>query len=140
MAHTGEYDMVSAPGLLGEFGVLDMHAQTLAVTQAGVVTMQSGGEITKLVVGPGFAEVGADNSAMLVDQCESTEGIDKAAAQPIWMLRLVTWPCTAWTVRRHPSQKTGGTLASTIERIGFCTKKQKGPAIRLGPFCFVGVS
>ena len=73
--------MVSAPGLLGEFGVLDMHAQTLAVTQAGVVTMQSGGNTTKLVVGPGFAEVGADSLTMLVDQCESTEGIDQAAAQ-----------------------------------------------------------
>ena len=81
MAHTGEYDMVSAPGLQGEFGVLDMHAQTLAVTQAGVVTMQSGGETTKLVVGPGFAEVGADSLTMLVDQCETTEGIDKTAAQ-----------------------------------------------------------
>ncbi len=81
MAHTGEYDMVSAPGLLGEFGVLDMHAQTLAVTQAGVVTMQSGGNTTKLVVGPGFAEVGADSLTMLVDQCESTEGIDQAAAK-----------------------------------------------------------
>ena len=81
IAHEGDCDMVSAPGLMGEFGVLDMHAQTLAVTQAGVVTMQSGGEVTKFVVGPGFAEVGPDRLTLLVDQCESTEGIDKAAAE-----------------------------------------------------------
>ena len=81
IAHQGDCEMVSAPGLMGEFGVLDMHAQTLAVTQAGVVTMQSGGQVTKFVVGPGFAEVGPDRLTLLVDQCESAEGIDKTAAQ-----------------------------------------------------------
>ena len=81
VAYEGDCEMVSAPGLMGEFGVLDMHAQTLAVTQAGVVTMQSGGQETKFVVGPGFAEVGPDRLTLLVDQCESAEGIDKAAAQ-----------------------------------------------------------
>ena len=81
VAHQGDCEMVSAPGLMGEFGVLDMHAQTLAVTQAGVVTMHSGGQVTKFVVGPGFAEVGPDRLTLLVDQCESAEGIDKAAAQ-----------------------------------------------------------
>ena len=81
LAHAGDCDMVSAPGLLGEFGVLETHAQTLAVTQAGVVSMQSGGETTKFVVGPGFAEVGAESLTLLVDQFELAEGIDKAAAQ-----------------------------------------------------------
>ncbi len=81
IAHEGDCEMVSAPGLMGEFGVLDLHAQTLAVTQAGVVVMQSGGEVTKFVVGPGFAEVGPDRLTLLVDQCESAVGIDKAAAQ-----------------------------------------------------------
>ena len=70
VAHEGDCEMVSAPGLMGEFGVLDMHAQTLAVTQAGVVTMQSGGQVTKFVVGAGFAEVGPDRLTLLVDQCE----------------------------------------------------------------------
>ena len=81
IAHEGDCEMVSAPGLLGEFGVLDMHAQTLAVTQAGVVTMQSGGQVTKFVVGTGFAEVGPDRLTLLVDHCESADGIDRAAAQ-----------------------------------------------------------
>lgn len=81
IAHEGECEMVSAPGILGEFGVLDLHAQTLAVTQAGVVTMESGDQVTKFVVGPGFAEVGSGRMTLLVDQCETTDGIDKAAAQ-----------------------------------------------------------
>ena len=81
IAHEGDCEMVSAPGLLGEFGVLDHHAQTLAVTQAGVVTMQTGDQVIKFVVGPGFAEVGAGRMTLLVDECESADGIDKAAAQ-----------------------------------------------------------
>jgi F-type H+-transporting ATPase subunit epsilon len=81
VAYEGDCEMASAPGLMGEFGVLDMHAQTLAVTNAGVVTMTSGGAVTKVVVGPGFAEVGPDRVTLLVDRCEPSDGIDKAQAQ-----------------------------------------------------------
>ena len=81
IAYEGDCEMASAPGLMGEFGVLDLHAQTLAVTNAGVVTMTSGGEVTKVVVGPGFAEVGPDRVTLLVDRCEPSDGIDKVQAQ-----------------------------------------------------------
>ena len=43
--------------------------------------MTSGGEVTKVVVGPGFAEVGPDRVTLLVDQCEPSDGIDKVQAQ-----------------------------------------------------------
>ena len=81
VAYEGDCELASAPGLMGEFGVLDMHAQTLSVTIAGVVSMTSGAQTTKFVVGPGFAEVGPDRVTLLVDQCEPAEGIDKAQAQ-----------------------------------------------------------
>jgi len=81
VAYEGDCEMASAPGLLGEFGVLDFHAQTLAVTEAGVVTMKNGDDVTKLVVGPGFAEVGADRMTLLVDSCEPAGTVDKAQAK-----------------------------------------------------------
>jgi len=81
VAHEGDCEMVSAPGVLGEFGVLEQHAPTVAVTQTGVVMMKTGDQVTKFVVGPGFAEVGATRMTLLVDSCESVDGIDKAAAQ-----------------------------------------------------------
>ena len=81
IAHSGTCDTAAAPGLLGEFGVLEQHAQMLAVTQAGVVTLSSGDETTKLVVGPGFAEVGPDRLTLLVDHCEGVDGIDKDQAK-----------------------------------------------------------
>jgi F-type H+-transporting ATPase subunit epsilon len=81
IAYSGSCDTAAAPGLLGEFGVLEQHAQMLAVTQAGVVTMSLGDEITKLVVGPGFAEVGPERLTLLVDHCEGVDGIDKDQAK-----------------------------------------------------------
>ena len=81
IAYSGTCDTAAAPGLMGEFGVLEQHAQMLAVTQAGVVTMSSGDETTKLVVGPGFAEVGPERLTLLVDHCEDVDGIDKDQAK-----------------------------------------------------------
>ena len=81
IAYDGDCEMASAPGFLGEFGVLDLHAQTLAVTVSGVVTMKQGQATTQFVVGPGFAEVGADRVTLLVDHCEPAEGVDKVQAQ-----------------------------------------------------------
>ena len=81
VAYEGDCEMAAAPGQLGEFGVLDMHAQVLAVIDAGVVTLQAGSDITKFVVGPGFAEVGPDRMTLLVDLCESVDGVDKVAAK-----------------------------------------------------------
>ena len=43
--------------------------------------MSSGDETTKLVVGPGFAEVGPDRLTLLVDHCEDVDGIDKDQAK-----------------------------------------------------------
>lgn len=81
IAYEGDCDMAVAPGLLGEFGVLDQHAQTLAATDAGLVTLKTGSEVTEFVVGPGFAEVGADRVTLLVDLCEPAGTVDKAEAE-----------------------------------------------------------
>jgi F-type H+-transporting ATPase subunit epsilon len=81
VAHEGDCEMAAAPGLMGEFGVLDFHAQTLAVTEAGVVTMKNGEDITQFVVGPGFAEVGPDRMTLLVDHCEAAGTVDKTEAK-----------------------------------------------------------
>jgi F-type H+-transporting ATPase subunit epsilon len=81
IAFSGECVTVTAPGLLGEFGVLDGHAQTLAVTVAGVVRLQTASGELQFVVGPGFAEVGPGRLTLLVDLCEPGDAVDKAAAK-----------------------------------------------------------
>jgi F-type H+-transporting ATPase subunit epsilon len=80
VAWKGEADEVQAPGLQGEFGVLADHAAMLAATRAGVVTVHQGGQSTRMVVGPGFAEVADGEMTLLVDLCEEGSGVDKAQA------------------------------------------------------------
>ncbi len=83
IAFDGECDMAVAPGLMGEFGVMERHAQTLAVTDSGLVSLSSGSDKTNFVVGPGFAEVGPDRITLLVDHCEpaGTVGAREAKQQ-----------------------------------------------------------
>ncbi len=89
----GTAEQVQAPGWLGEMGVLPRHAAVLTLTRAGVVTLQGArGQLTvdkepmdvtgsrRLVVGPGFAEIGPDRVTLVVELCEDGQGVDKAAA------------------------------------------------------------
>ena len=80
VAWKGEADEVQAPGVLGEFGVLADHAALLSATRAGVLTILKGGQSTRMVVGPGFAEVGPGEMTLLVDLCEDASSVDKAQA------------------------------------------------------------
>ncbi len=80
IAWKGEADEVQAPGDQGEFGVLADHAALLAATRAGVVTVRKGESVSRLVVGPGFAEVGAGEVTLLVDLCEESATVDKQQA------------------------------------------------------------
>lgn len=92
-AFEGTADQVQAPAWLGEMGVLPRHAAVLTLTRAGVVTLHAAsGQLLidrepvnvqgtrRLVVGPGFAEVGPDRVTMVVELCEDGNGVDKAAA------------------------------------------------------------
>jgi len=78
---SGSAEQVQAPGVLGEFGVLEAHASMLAVTQAGRLTLHTEEGERVLVVGPGFAEVGPDQVTLLVDLCEEVGAVDLKTAQ-----------------------------------------------------------
>jgi F-type H+-transporting ATPase subunit epsilon len=75
-AFDGEVDVVNAPGILGEFGVLPQHRPMLSSTRAGVVVYRDGEHEGTLVVGPGFAEVEPDHVILLTDRCKTASSID----------------------------------------------------------------
>jgi len=77
---SGAVDQIQAPGVMGEFGVLEQHAKLLGTTRPGLVTIDSSGEAVRLVVGAGFAEVGAEGLTLLVDSCEEAGSYDKEQA------------------------------------------------------------
>ena len=74
---------VQAPGFLGEFGVLPSHTQFLSVVKAGVVSISAQDGTKRFIVGRGFAEAGPDRLTLLTELCETTENVDKGAAQAL---------------------------------------------------------
>jgi F-type H+-transporting ATPase subunit epsilon len=75
-------DEFTAPGTLGEVGVLPGHIPFLSGVRAGVVRWRRGGEGGVVAVGPGFLEVSpGQRCALLAAQGALAETIDAAAVR-----------------------------------------------------------
>jgi len=78
----GEVDMVIAPGLDGQLGILPRHAPLMTVLKPGELTVKKGGEEDMYVaVSGGFMEVIGNRVSVLADACERSDEIDEARAE-----------------------------------------------------------
>jgi F-type H+-transporting ATPase subunit epsilon len=76
-----EVTEVQAPGVMGDFGVLPGHIPFLSAMSAGVLGYVEGGKTRLLAVGPGYVQVGASESVVvLTESLAAPEEIDLAAA------------------------------------------------------------
>jgi F-type H+-transporting ATPase subunit epsilon len=86
-----DVDEVTAPGALGEFGVLPGHVPLMSALKPGVLVYRAGGAGARggvVAVGPGFLQVAApaqndtahDRVLVLVDQALAAGDIDRAEA------------------------------------------------------------
>ncbi len=65
---SGEAQMVVAPGVEGDFGVLEGHAPFISSLREGVVTIDTGsGDPQTIAITGGFAEVTPERCTLLVD-------------------------------------------------------------------------
>jgi len=76
-----EVSELTAPGAVGEFGVLPEHVTFLGKLDTGVLSWVEGGQSRKLVVLGGYAEVVEDVVTVLADDAEFPNEIDLAAAR-----------------------------------------------------------
>jgi F-type H+-transporting ATPase subunit epsilon len=76
-----EVDMVVAPGVLGEFGVLEGHVPFLSGIVPGELRYTAGTQTESLVVSEGFVEVSNDRVSVLVDSAEKAHEIDVERAR-----------------------------------------------------------
>jgi F-type H+-transporting ATPase subunit epsilon len=75
-------DEVTAPGLIGEFGVLPGHVPLLAALKAGVLSWRDGQTKHYLAVDKGYLQVGAHSRIIvLVEKAQKPEQIDVADAR-----------------------------------------------------------
>ncbi len=78
----GNITYMSAPGKVGEFGVLQDHENFITTLDVGIVdiTAESGEEKKFLVIG-GYFEVTENNVIVIADEVYTSEDIDKAYAE-----------------------------------------------------------
>lgn len=74
-------DMVVAPGVDGELGVLPRHAPLITLLANGELRIKKGGQEQSIVVFGGFLEVTPEKVIVLADSAERAEEIDLARAQ-----------------------------------------------------------
>lgn len=74
-------ESVSAPGVLGYFGVLAGHEPFVTQLRTGVVTYRdAGGREQTVAVSGGFVEASSDHVIIIADSAERTGDIDRARA------------------------------------------------------------
>lgn len=78
--YRGEAEMLVAPGLAGELGILPKHAPLLSALSCGELRIINGELTDEVFVSGGFMEVQPDMITVLADSAERASDIDEAAA------------------------------------------------------------
>ena len=76
-----DVEIVTAPSVEGEFGVLPGHLPLLAATRAGLLKYRENNQEHVAAIGPGFVEALPDKVLVLTDAFLAPKSIDKAAAE-----------------------------------------------------------
>jgi F-type H+-transporting ATPase subunit epsilon len=76
-----EVDLVLAPGVEGQLGILPHHAPLMTMLAPGEMVLRKGGDETYLAIAGGFLEVRPDRVVVLADAAERAEEIDLARAE-----------------------------------------------------------
>jgi len=76
-----EVDEVTAPGSIGEFGVLPDHTSLLTTLKVGELTYKQGNETFHVAVNWGYVEVEDNVMTVLVETAEPADQIDVARAK-----------------------------------------------------------
>ena len=74
--------MVVVPGEAGDFGVLVNHAPVLSSIRPGIVEIRSeNGEVKKIFVAGGFADVTAEQCSVLAEEAVNVSDLDRIALE-----------------------------------------------------------
>jgi len=81
VVYSDDVDLVVAPGIEGQLGILPHHAPLMTTLQVGELQVKKGGEEFSLAIHGGFLEVRPDRVIVLADAAERAEEIDIAQAE-----------------------------------------------------------
>ena len=81
VVYSQDVDIVVAPGVEGQLGILPHHAPLMTILQAGELVARRGNEEDSLAISGGFLEVRPDRVIVLADSAERAEEIDIERAE-----------------------------------------------------------
>jgi F-type H+-transporting ATPase subunit epsilon len=81
VVYSDDVDVVIAPGIEGQLGILPHHSPLMTMLQPGELIARKGSEEFSLAVTGGFLEVRPDRVIVLADSAERAEEIDIARAE-----------------------------------------------------------
>ncbi len=81
VVYSEDVDVLVAPGIDGQLGILPNHAPLMTVLQPGELRVVKDGEDTYMAVSGGFLEVMANTVTILADTAEHAEEIDVERAE-----------------------------------------------------------
>jgi F-type H+-transporting ATPase subunit epsilon len=73
-----DVDQVDVPGAEGEFGVLPHHAPVMAIIKPGSLRVYNGGQVRKIFVNGGFADVTPAGLTVLAEDAVDLANVDVA--------------------------------------------------------------
>lgn len=76
---SADVDQVDIPGAEGWIGVLPNHSPFMTTLAPGVVSVKSGGEVTRIFVRGGFAEITPAGLTVLAEEAVNAKDLDAAA-------------------------------------------------------------
>jgi len=81
VVYSDEVDVVVAPGIEGQLGILAQHAPLMTMLQPGELMIRKDGEEQSIFVSGGFLEVQGNKVTVLADTAERAEESDSARAE-----------------------------------------------------------
>ena len=102
LVYSGEVEVLVAPGIEGELGILPHHAPLLTMLQPGEIRIVVDGQEEFMVISGGFLEVLANTVTILADTAERVDEIDEERAQE--------------AVKRAQERLSGQLAADDLER------------------------
>jgi F-type H+-transporting ATPase subunit epsilon len=80
-AYSEDVEMVTLPGIAGQFGVYPQHMPLMTQMVPGEIIVQKGGKDTFIAAGGGVIEVTATRVSILTDLAVAADRIDEAKAE-----------------------------------------------------------
>ncbi|MBI4338151.1 MAG: F0F1 ATP synthase subunit epsilon [Chloroflexi bacterium] len=81
LVYAEDVELLVAPGIEGELGILPHHAPLLTVLQPGELRVRKDGQDQFMAISGGFLEVLGNKATVLADACEHATEIDMERAQ-----------------------------------------------------------